>query len=413
MNIFSLLAVNAPSGLWSILIEWIQGSVVNFGWTILILTVLVKLVLSPLDFGVKFTNKKQMLVQQKCAPQIAKLQKKFGNDQQTLRVQQQALYKREGLNVGVGCIVMLVNLILTMVIFFTLYSSLRSVSAYHAIDEYEQVRAEYETNYYQSLIDYSDSDTVVDLESAMAWQTEFDTANEYVSNEENDPESPEYQEQEAIYEAGVPMAQKATEDASNSAVTKWNSIKSSWLWIENIWVADATTSPFPTYSGLQSIASNGGSYYSNYVRDNINEDEYNAIASLIQANSRESNGYYILAVLAGVLTFFSQWLTELHSKLKNKKANLLAKQASSASGTPMGGSMKILKFIMPVIMVIFVISTGASFGIYIITSNLMSMILGEIITLIIGKLTKKKQLEVEEALEKEANRLIKKGKLQE
>ena len=408
MNIFSVLAVNAPGGLWSILIDWINGGILNFGWTILLLTLLVKIVLSPLDFGVKYTTKKQMLVQQKCAPQIAKLQKKFGNDQKTLQVQQQALYKREGLNMGVGCIVMLVNLILTMVIFFTLYSSLRSVSAYHAIDEYEQIHAEYESSYYQSLIDFSDSDEIVDKESAMEWQTNFDTAKEFVENEENDPESPEFIEHETTYENGLPLAQKATEDASKSAVNKWNSIKSSWLWIENIWVADATTSPFPTYDGLKSLASNGGKYYSEYVTNNINEAEYNAIAGLIQQNSRAQNGYYILAVLAGVLTFLSQWLAELHNKLKSKKANIVAKQASQP-----GNAMKIMKFIMPVIMVLFVISTGASFGIYILTSNLASMLIGEIVTLIIAKLTKKKQLEVEEMLEKEANRLIKKGKLQE
>ena len=408
MNIFSVLAVNAPGGLWSILIDWINGGVLNFGWTILLLTLLVKIVLSPLDFGVKYTTKKQMLVQQKCAPQIAKLQKKFGNDQKTLQVQQQALYKREGLNMGVGCIVMLVNLILTMVIFFTLYSSLRSVSAYHAIDEYEQIHAEYESSYYQSLIDFSDSDEIVDKESAMEWQTNFDTAKEFVENEENDPESPEFIEHETTYENGLAMAQKATEDASKSAVNKWNSIKSSWLWIENIWVADATTSPFPTYDGLKSLASNGGKYYSEYVTNNINEAEYNTIAGLIQQNSRAQNGYYILAVLAGVLTFLSQWLAQLHNKLKSKKANIVAKQESQQAN-----AMKIMKFIMPVIMVLFVISTGASFGIYILTSNLASMLIGEIVTLIIAKLTKKKQLEVEEVLEKEANRLIKKGKLQE
>ena len=113
-------------------------------------------------------------------------------------------------------------------------------------------------------------------------------------------------------------------------------------------------------------------------------------------------------MLAGVLTFLSQWFAELHNKLKSKKANIVAKQASQP-----GNAMKIMKFIMPVIMVLFVISTGASFGIYILTSNLASMLIGEIVTLIIAKLTKKKQLEVEEMLEKEANRLIKKGKLQE
>ena len=145
------------------------------------------------------------------------------------------------------------------------------------------------------MIDFSDSDEIVDKESAMEWQTNFDTAKEFVENEENDPESPEFIEHEATYENGLAMAQKATEDASKSAVNKWNSIKSSWLWIENIWVADATTSPFPTYDGLKSLASNGGKYYSEYVTNNINEAEYNTIAGLIQQNSRAQNGYYILA----------------------------------------------------------------------------------------------------------------------
>ena len=41
------------------------------------------------------------------------------------------------------------------------------------------------------------------------------------------------------------------------------------------------------------------------------------------------------------------------------------------------------------------------------------MALGELTTLIIDALTKKKRLEVEESLEKEANRLIKKGQFKE
>ena len=77
MNILSLLgAVEAPSDLWVTLINWVRGSVGNLGWTLILVTVLVKLVTTPLDFFVKLSTKKQTLVQQKCAPQVAKLQKK-------------------------------------------------------------------------------------------------------------------------------------------------------------------------------------------------------------------------------------------------------------------------------------------------------------------------------------------------
>ena len=70
MNILSLLsAVSKPKSLWVTLINWIQSAVGNLGWTIILVTVLIKLVTTPLDFFVKLNTKKQTLIQQKCAPQ--------------------------------------------------------------------------------------------------------------------------------------------------------------------------------------------------------------------------------------------------------------------------------------------------------------------------------------------------------
>ena len=58
MNLLSVLSsVSAPKSLWVTLINWIQSSVGNFGWTIILVTVLIKLVTSPLDFWVKFNTK--------------------------------------------------------------------------------------------------------------------------------------------------------------------------------------------------------------------------------------------------------------------------------------------------------------------------------------------------------------------
>ena len=52
-------------------------------------------------------------------------------------------------------------------------------------------------------------------------------------------------------------------------------------------------------------------------------------------------------------------------------------------------------------------------GLYILASNVSAILLGEITTLIVDKVTKKKRLEVEASLEKEANRLIRKGHIKE
>ena len=75
---------------------------------------------------------------------MAKLQKKYANNQQMLQTQQQALYKKEGTNMVASCFVMLFNLILTLVVFFTIFSSLRQVSAYNAINQYDQLKTTYE-----------------------------------------------------------------------------------------------------------------------------------------------------------------------------------------------------------------------------------------------------------------------------
>lgn len=339
VNVTSLLgaAVNAPGGLWVIIINWINSTIGNLGWTIVLFTLLIKLVLSPLDFVIKFSTKKTTLVQQKLAPQMAKLQKKYANNQQMLQTQQQALYKKEGTNMVASCFVMLFNLILTLVVFFTIFSSLRQVSAYNAINQYDQLKTTYE----QAITD------------------------------------------------GI--------DADKAVKEKWTEIKDDWLWISNIWVVDGNTSPMPTYENLQKTANDSGiQEYKDYV-GSINKTTYSRIQQITDSAENKWNGYYILAVLGAAITFLSQYVSELGNKLKNKKANLIAENANQNKS--MGLIMKIL---LPVMMAIFVLTSSASFGIYILASSVISTLLSVVISLIVDKLTAKKQREVTEYLEKEA-----------
>ena len=377
MNALSIIcAVQAPHDLWTIIINWIQGAINNYGWTILLFTILVKLIMSPLDFMVKYTTKKQTLIQKKCSPQIAKLQKKFGADQERLRIQTQSLYKREGLKMGSGCIIMLVNMVLTMVVFFTLFASLREVSAYELISQYENVEQSYTQEYVTSLKTLSGDETIVDEASANVWLSKLDANN------------PDHDQYFAMYD-------QAGKNAAQKALDTWENQKDNWLWVQNIWVADATTSPLPNYDGLLSAAKNGG--YQSYVENYINADKYTAISTYINTHAESTkNGYFIVPILVGLLTFLSQWVNDLHNKLKNKKAQHLAKAADQTAG-----SMKMMKIIMPIIMVMFAFTSSTSFGIYLLASSIASIAFGEVITLIINKLAK------------EADRMIKKGKLQE
>ena len=402
MNFLSFLSgLAAPNDLWSILINWIKGGVGNLGWTILLVTIMVKAITLPLDFVSKLQQKKQTLIQQKCSPEVKKLEKKFGNDRQRLQVQTNAVYKREGLKMGTSCIVMLVNMILTMVIFFTFFGSLRDMSAYEAVNQYERVESAYSDTFYAEMMDkYSNIESA---EQAEVWIGQYQDKNKYIEAHTGATE----EDWLAFVDANKDTIKAITEKSSKAAIDKWNDVKADWIWVKNIWVADATISPFPSYDELVKMAGSAGKEYKSYVEENINKDNYNQIAGLIQSNETKNNGFYILAILAGVITYLSQFISDGHNKLKNKKAKLISDQAN-----PTGTAMKVMKFMLPVLMVTFVLTSSASFGIYMLASNVSSIALGELVSLIVNAMTKKKQLEVEETLAKEADRLIRKGKLQ-
>ena len=146
-----ILSVAKPSGLWESFIFVLQNGIVNYGWTIIVFTIIIKLILSPMDFYIKYSSKKTTLVQQKLAPQMQKLQKKYGNNQQQLQLQMNQLYKKEGFSMVGSCVTMLVNLILSMVIFLTIYNGLRNISAYNVLNQYNLLHSAYYQTYYQEL----------------------------------------------------------------------------------------------------------------------------------------------------------------------------------------------------------------------------------------------------------------------
>ena len=374
-------AVNAPSGLWVTILNWIESGVVNYGWTILLFTLLLKVVLSPLDLLIKYSTKKSTLVQQKLAPQSARLQKKYANNQQEYQMQMNSLYKKEGYNMMSSCLIMLVNLVLTMVVFFTMFSSLREVSAYKTIMQYENMRTTYQQTMTTNL---KSTITDVDFDNA-----EF-SLSEFLQNETN----------KTTYSTQITQAKQKTKDA---LVSLWNNSKDSWLWIKNIWVADGAVSSMPKYSDLQSTANNSKiGEYSEYV-NKLDQFVYNDIYDMVGATDTSWNGYYILAILAAAVTFLSQWISQITTNLKKKELNKMAQNPQQNSGM-----MKFMKIFLPAMMVVFVMTSSASFGIYVVASSLISILITYLTSLIVNAMTRKKEEEVTAYLEKEALRLARK-----
>ena len=99
-NLFELITV--PLGY---IIEMIYNLVQNYGLSIIIFTIIVKMLLIPLNIK----SQKAMKKQQKIQPILAELQKKYANDQQKLQTEMMKLYKENDVSMMGGCLPMLIQ----------------------------------------------------------------------------------------------------------------------------------------------------------------------------------------------------------------------------------------------------------------------------------------------------------------
>ncbi|MCC8161149.1 MAG: YidC/Oxa1 family membrane protein insertase [Oscillospiraceae bacterium] len=88
------------------IVEHIYGLVANYGLAIIIFTVIIKLILIPLNVR----SQKAMKKQQKVQPIIAELQKKYANDQEKLQREMMKIYKENNISMSGGCLPMLIQM---------------------------------------------------------------------------------------------------------------------------------------------------------------------------------------------------------------------------------------------------------------------------------------------------------------
>ncbi|MDD2562545.1 MAG: YidC/Oxa1 family membrane protein insertase [Eubacteriales bacterium] len=108
-------------------IEWIYTIVHNHGWSIVIFTILIRLVLVPLDVQ----SRKGMRKMAKIQPQINALQKKYANDKAKLQQKQSELMRKEHYSPLSGCLPMLIQ----MPILFAMFGAMRNVANERVVEQ--------------------------------------------------------------------------------------------------------------------------------------------------------------------------------------------------------------------------------------------------------------------------------------
>jgi YidC/Oxa1 family membrane protein insertase len=124
---YGKLTVIAKPIFW--LLEKIHGVVGNWGWAIIILTLLIKLAF----YKLSETSYKSMANMRKLAPRLKSLKERYGDDKQKLNQAMMDMYKKEKVNPLGGCLPVLVQIPVFIALYWVLLESVEMRQAPFAL----------------------------------------------------------------------------------------------------------------------------------------------------------------------------------------------------------------------------------------------------------------------------------------
>ncbi len=113
-GIFTVLA--APL-FW--LLQWLHGLLGNWGWAIIVMTILIKSLFYPLNHASARSMAKMKVI----APKLKALQAQYADDKQQLQVKMMEMYKQEKINPLGGCLPILVQIPVFIALYWVLLSA--------------------------------------------------------------------------------------------------------------------------------------------------------------------------------------------------------------------------------------------------------------------------------------------------
>ena len=437
MDLMMMLAAALPDNLIGQWLVQLDEKLPTFGVTVIVFTIILRLILSPLDIWQKISQRKQSKAMRRLQPKLAKLQKQYANQPQLLRQKQAELQKQEKLHPFASCL----PLIVTMVVFFVVFAGFRDLVAYKNEDIIERVYASY-TQYDEDegaqhameaagdFVISSQTDKLLSdvEEGADVPQEEIDKLVEEINAQIKGEEgylTPGQEGVEGEYYLAYSKAfalysewnEKATvgeknayrdalpeedrdilnktiacfaENKNEAMVLAYEEHMEGFLWIQNIFMPDTGSNVVPSVDEFvggriqaqMPDAAAGVSY------DELTGPAQSALNKTGTWDAGRWNGYFVLPVLSIALSFLSTWFTQKLSPAATPMGD--AKQQKSQQRT-----MKILTYIMPLVMGIFAIMYSAAFAIYYFMSNLVSTLINVIyiiVTKIIDNKNRAKEL---------------------
>lgn len=350
------------------IIQSLYNWVGTYGWTIIVFTIILKLLTLPLDYWQRYTMKIQSAKMEHMQPMIEKIDKAYADDKQRAQEEKSKLYKKQGYSVLSSCLPMIINL----VVFFTVFGGLNTFASYININTFNKLYDTYTTVYETVYQGFYDADFQINLDQGMTEskaksQAEI-SATEKANNIAKDAVG-------QVYMTGSYVTQQ-NGDIPPINIQLDKKLQENFLWINNIWRPDTWSSTMPSFDEFK----NGGvgiRALSEKDKSMITAAEYQVIyEGVTEANlgynifGSNWNGLLILPVLTIGLSFFSTKLTSSISSRKKKNGEVV----KAAPASPQAASNKMMMYMMPVMMGVFGILYTSAFATYMVISSLFSII---------------------------------------
>ena len=419
-------------------VQIIISSGVGVGFGIILFSLILKVVVLPFDIFQRIAMRKQNIKMRENKDKMEKLQKQYANDKQMYNQKLMEMQRQSGMSLLSSCLPM----ILSLVIFIMAIGAFNAYAKYSTVQNYNSLVDAYKTAVNEYVVDVDAEDTSYTLTKegethliiveeadkliyfrapisaetaatlatadqatlkAEAQKVSFDKRQHLINVEKAktnteiaatiDFESADYTDKllDFFHTKGATGA-KETYESEVASSTKF-------LWIKNVWTTDASYKhPVLSHEDfLKELASSscGSSCSSNgkfdingeeltlnsdgaLVKDNVlitnvyEENVYNKVTAGLEKQKDQANGYYILIVLSIGTILLQQFIT-MHSQKEQQKYSSVDGQAAS--------TQKMTMIVMTIMFGVFSFMYSSAFSIYMITSNVFSLVS----TLIINK----------------------------
>ena len=232
-------SVNEPSHFIAKLMYGLDDDIAVFGWSVVAFTVILKLVLSPLDIWQKVISRRNAKAMERMRPQLEALAEKYGDDKQRYQQEQMALYKKEKYSMLGACLPSLI----TLVVFFVVFTGFREMVGYQFAQDY--------------VTSYNVFEQTMEEELGEGWESYDKTESNAVA-----------------YNDAVDKAQTAVYEFYFSPE---RTEKRGFLWIKNIFVSDNWQDGVPDY-----LVATGQEGFGMSRITGVMKDEYELVMDLKQ-----------------------------------------------------------------------------------------------------------------------------------